>query len=217
MHNKKNQSGFSLIELIIVVVIVTILSSFSLLTLRSSQLLAIDNQGKQIIDVLDEARQRSLNQRQTMRVEINRTRGQIRLIDENDPANATDDLELRRINFSADINIGTTPNNITNNPTTTSPIPVASYQTSNYFLSPGDEKITLRFRRNGQVTDAANVVTGTTIFLATNKISKTANNNGNTSTKPFMVRAVTVLGTSGDTSLLKCTMDAAGDCTTWYK
>jgi prepilin-type N-terminal cleavage/methylation domain-containing protein len=220
MQNKKNQSGFSLMELIMVVVIVMILSTFTLITLRSTQLLVIDNQGKQIIDVLDEARQKAMNQRQTMRVEINRTRNQIRLIDENDPALANDDIEVKRFGLSADINVGTTPNNITSNPATTSPIPVANYQTSNYQLSPGEEKITLRFRRNGQVSNSEtdlSLVSGVTIFLATNKLTNTANNNGNPSSKPLMVRAVTVLGGSGDTSLMKCVINASGDCTTWVK
>jgi prepilin-type N-terminal cleavage/methylation domain-containing protein len=223
MQYEKGQSGFSLIELIIVVVVVTILSSFALINLRSSQLLAIDNQGKKVIDILDEARQNALNQRQTMRVEINRTRGRVRLIDENTDATVGDDVQVKIAEISDEIIVGTTPNNISNNPATTSPIPIANYQTSNYPLSAGEEKITLRFTRNGRVsvgtdnTGGGGVVTGATIFLTSTNLTNTTTTGGNSVSKPTMVRAVTVLGSSGDTSLLKCTMNGSGDCTAWYK
>jgi prepilin-type N-terminal cleavage/methylation domain-containing protein len=217
---KKNykQSGFSLLELIIVMSVLAVVALMATMTLRQSELLAIDSQGKKVIDILDEARQRALNQRRTMRVEINRTRGNIRIINENSATMASDDEEIKSIPLDDEIAVGTVPNNIDVNPTTTSPIPVAVYQTSNYPLSLGEEKITLRFRRNGQVSDVGtddvgtgSLVSGATIFVYTNTLF------ANGSNKPQMVRAISLLGGSGDTSYLKCVTNASNDCINWVK
>jgi hypothetical protein len=53
---------------------------------------------KKIIDIFDEARQKALNQRKTFRVEINKTKKELRLIDEGDDAStANDDKILKKI------------------------------------------------------------------------------------------------------------------------
>jgi prepilin-type N-terminal cleavage/methylation domain-containing protein len=221
MRKTSKQAGFSIIELLLVLVATVILSSIALISLKNNQLLSVDNQAKKIIDIFDEARQKALNQRQTMRVEISRTRGLIRIIDENLPASVNDDVEVRRAVISTDITVGVTPGNVVNNPTTTSPIPIANYETTSYPLSSGEEKITLRFRRNGQVVNIGtdnvgtnSIVTGATVFLTSNQLTTSINGNA---AKPQLVRAVTVLGSSGDTSLMKCQINASGDCVSWYK
>ena len=179
------------------------LATVAFMSLLSARKYAADNQARRIIDIFYEARQKALNQRKTFRVEINKTRSEIRLIDEgNNAAVATDDTILERVTISSDVVVGAAPPNISGAPTANSPIPVPTYATSNYPLSSGEEKITLRFRRNGQVVDAGsdNIGTGSlpsgaTIYVYSTTPSVTA---------PNVIRAVTLLGTTGDTSLFKC-------------
>lgn len=204
-----------MLETIIVVVVVGILSTMALVAYSSNRKYSADDQARQIIDILDEARQKALNQRTTFRVEINRTRNRIRLIDENQTTTADDDVEVKSVTLSTQTIVGSAPPNVTATPTATSPIPVGTYTSSTYPLSSGDQKITLRFRRNGQVVDAGtdsigtgSVTNGMTIYV----YPKTA-----TGVNPDVVRAVTILGTSGDTSLFKCKFNASGNCISWNR
>ena len=103
------------------------------------------------------------------------------------------------------VTIGEVPANVAGPPTATSPIPVLGFVSSNYPLSKNDKKITLRFARNGRVMDTGNDnigtgsgVRGATMYVFSYK-EKT-----NT---PEIIRAVTALGTTGDTSILKCSFD----------
>jgi len=214
MKKTSNQKGVSLVELIFVLVITGILTGIAVVSYSSSRKYAADDQARRIVDMLDEARQKSLNQRNTMRVEINKTKSIITLIDEEKPEMDTDDKIIRSIPFSANATIGAAPNNVSAGPTATSPVPVPAYTTSTYRLSSGDQKITLRFKRDGQVVDAGtnsvgagSVVTGATIYV----YSTTA-----TGTNPDVVRAVTVLGASGDSAIYKCQV-TGGSCGAWSR
>ena len=71
-----------------------------------------------IADILQEARQRSLTQRETMRVEIDITENHIRLIDENTVATADDDevLKILPVYFPNEVRIDSRANNIAYNP-----------------------------------------------------------------------------------------------------
>ncbi len=196
------QNGFSLLELVVVLAVVTILTTMAFVAYSSSRKHSADEQARLITDIMDEARQKALNQRKTFRVEINKTRNRLRLIDEKTATTAADDVEVKSIPLSTQVIIGPKPTNVTTGPTQTSPVPVGVYSPSTYPLSSGDEKITLRFRRNGQVVDAGtdaigtgSVVNGMTIYV----YPKTASG-----VRPDVVRAITVLGTSGDTSIFKC-------------
>lgn len=204
----------SLVELIFVLVIVGIISAIALTSFTSARKYSADDSARKIVDLFDEARQKALNQRNTMRVEINKTKKMVTLIDENTSATADDDKVIRSIPLSDAATVGAAPNNVSTGPTATSPIPVPVYATSSYPLSVGDQKITLRFRRNGQVVDAGTtptgageMVTGATIYV----YSATASG-----TNPDVVRAVTVLGTSGDTAIYKCRVTGSS-CGAWSK
>lgn len=215
MNKKTSQKGYSIVEIITVLSVLAILSSFAVTSLWSARKHSADDQAKRLIDVFDEARQKALNQRKTFRVEINRTKRELRLIDEGDNATtASDDKILKTSPFSNHVMLGAAPGNISGAPTASSPIPVPSYQSSSYPLSNGDEKITLRFKKNGQVVDAGtdNIGTGSLINGATIYIHSTTPS----VTNPDIIRAVAVLGTTGDTSLYKCTF-AAGVCSNWKK
>ncbi len=209
------QAGFSLVEVIIVLTVIVILSSMALMTFWNSRKYSAEDQARKLIDVFDEARQKALNQRKTFRVEINRTKQEIRLIDEGDNvASASDDAIIKRSVISNQVVIGAAPTNTSGAPTTTSPIPAATYAISSYPLSNGDDKITLRFKLNGQVVDAGtdnigtgSMINGATIYVYSNKPSVT---------NPDVIRAVTVLGTTGDTSLYRCSF-VSSVCGSWSR
>ena len=66
--------GFSMVELLIVLTVMTILTGISLFYLSGHQrLFRPDEQTLKMVDIFQEARQRSLTQRETMRVEIDLT------------------------------------------------------------------------------------------------------------------------------------------------
>ena len=215
MKNNPSQTGFSLIELLIVIAVVTILSTIAVVTFWSSRKYSAEDQAKKMIDVFDEARQKALNQRKTFRVEINKTKKEIRLIDEgSDASTANDDVIVKKSPLANLVVVGDAPTNVSGAPTATTPINVPAYATSNYPLSNGDEKITLRFKRNGQVVDAGadNIGTGSLMSGATIYVYSTTPS----ISKPDVIRAVTVLGTTGDTSLYKCKFTAAV-CSNWSR
>lgn len=214
MKKTSNQQGVSLIELIFVLVIVGIITGIAVVSYSSPRKYSADDQARKIVDMLDEARQKSLNQRNTMRVEINKTKNIITLIDENTSTVATDDKIIRSLPLSTNAVVGGAPNNVSAGPVASSPIPVPAYTTSAYPLSSGDQKITLRFKRDGQVVDAGtdslgtgSVVTGATIYV----YSATASG-----TNPDVVRAITVLGSSGDTAIYKCQVTGSS-CGSWSR
>lgn len=215
MKNSFSQKGFSIIEVLMALIIVSIFFALTIPWLTSSKKYNVDDQAMTMIDIFDEARQSAMNNRQTFRVEINKTKNQVTLIDEKSAATATDDEVLRQIAFKPYVKVAEIPNNITSAPTATSPVPVLTPVTSNYPLSQGDEKVTLRFARNGLVMDTGtnntgngSVPRGATIYLFSNKEGMNT---------PEIIRAITVLSSSGDSSVLKCTFDSNNKCGNWSK
>lgn len=215
MKNLSAQKGFSLIELVSVIVIIAIIAAITVVTFSSVRKYSADDQVTKLTDILDEARQKALNQRNTFRVEINKTKKQVTLIDENKFDDVSDDKIIKTSPFYSSVYVGETPSNILAAPTATSPIPVLSYASSDYPLSKNDEKITLRFARSGRVLDTGsdNIGTGSTMRGATIYVYS----NREKTTTPEIIRAVTVMQTSGDTAILKCTFDTSGKCGNWKK
>lgn len=215
MKKSSRQKGFSLIELVIAILIIGILAGFAIVSIASARKYIADDQALEIVDVLDQARQSALNQRRTFRVEINKTKNQITLINEDKFDDVTDDKIVKIVPLKKNVVINQVPSNIASAPTASSAIPVLSYVSSNYPLSKNEEKITLRFARNGRVLDTGtdNVGTGSTvrganIYVYTNKEKTTV---------PEIIRSVTVNQNSGNTAILKCSFDAAGKCGNWVK
>ncbi len=217
---RKSEMGFSIAELVIVITIIAIISTIAIMTLSTPKMHEAESQTLQIIDFFQEARQRSLSQRTTMRVEINATLRMIRLIDEKESGNAADDVVIKSSRFMDNgVYIGSKPANVTNTPVELSPVPVTAYATSTHPLSSGNSVIVLRFQRNGTVVNAGtNAVgagatpTGSTIYVW----SKYANDSSTTPNKAQVMRAITVLASSGSTRMWKCLFSNEA-CSAWTK
>lgn len=195
-----SEAGFSLIEMMTVVSIIFILAGFSMFYLTGHQkAYKPDDESLQITDILQEARQRSLTQRRTMRVEINATKNIVRLIDENqDPTTEADDVVLKSVSLynPAEVKVGGIPGNIGYNPPEPLPAPTAIFKPSVYPSSISQSVCTLRFRSDGTVVDAGNnptgtgaVMTGATVQVWSPKASDT--------TKSDIARSITVIGSTG--------------------
>lgn len=215
----KHESGFSFLELIIVVLIISILSVMALMSFKSEKKYLADTQAYQIIDILHEARQRSLTQHETMRVEFNQTRSAVRLIAEGEPGNAGDDKEIKSLKLedSKLVVVGSTPKNVLTAPSEMSPVPVLNFKKSVYPLSQSETVATLRFLHTGKVLDAGSnsvgdnsAMTGATVYVwmpdysASNQPLPTGS----------VIRAITIQGTSGLAKYLKCPVINA-KCENW--
>lgn len=205
--SRLNQAGFSLIELFVVVALIFILSSISLFLLTGHQTLyKPDDQTLLITDMLQEARQRALTQRETMRVEINRDTNTVRLIDENTnvnippPDTVGNDQVIRQISLfeSSVVTVGVNPANIAYNPPepSTLPVPTAVFVPSVYPSSISQSVCTLRFLANGTVTNAGNNALGAGAVTTGVTIHVWAPQEG-TPTQSSIARSITVIGATG--------------------
>lgn len=191
--------GFSMVELLIVLTVITILTGISLFYLSGHQrLFRPDEEALKLIDVFQEARQRSLTQRETMRVEIDLTDNMMRLIDENQPNTADDDRVIRSSVLlpQTDVKINSRPPDISTNPLEIMPVPIAQFKPSIYPPSVTHNVCTFRFLRNGTVvnegTDSIGsnaTTTGLTLFIWSPK--------KDTSNESEIARAITVIGATG--------------------
>lgn len=203
--------GFSLIELLTVVAIIGIMTTISLIYFTATkQLYKADEQGLQIIDLIQEARQRSLTQRETMRVELDLSTNVARLIDEKDASKSSDDVVLRTVPFYSptEVRIDTRPNNVTSTPPETAPVPAALFKPSTYIFSPAHTVCTLRFLLNGTVVDAGTddvgtgaILVGTTLYVWKPKAGSTTNSE--------VARAVTIVGSSGSVRMWEYTQQGS--------
>lgn len=188
-----------MIELLVVLSIVLILSAVSLFYLTGHQkLYRPDDQSILISDILQEARQRSLTERKTMRVEVNLTRNTVRLIDENGIATANDDVILKTLQLFevSDVVVGANPANIGLNPPEPLPAPTAVFRPSVYPTSITNRVCTLRFRTTGEVVDEGDDAIGTnarpnglTLHVWSPK--------KNTPAESDIARSITVIGSTG--------------------
>jgi type II secretory pathway pseudopilin PulG len=201
LKKKKKEEGFSIIELCCVMSVILVLSGISLFYLSANKkLYAAEDQAIQVSDILQEARQKAFTQKEVMRVEINQTLKKIRLIEENESDVATDDKLLREVNFYSDeiVKFDSNPSNISSVsiPPEVTPVTRAVFSTSFHPLSIGNSVCTLRFMRNGTVTNAGTTPTGTgavptgvAIFIWKPK---------NNTTEALVLKAITVGGGTGN-------------------
>ncbi len=191
--------GYSVVELLVVLALVGILSTASLFYLYGHRrMYRPDEQAMRIVDALQEARQRSLTQRETIRVEIDLTDRLVRLIDENSPTTAEDDQVIRSsvLYPASEVRTGERPPDIATSPEESMPVPVADFRPSIYPSSATHTVCTLRFLRNGTVVNQGSDAIGTnataigaTVFLWTPK--QQAEN------ETEIARAITIIGATG--------------------
>jgi len=221
--DSKNEQGFSLIELLIVVLVVTILSLMAYRTFAGNTLFEADHRAYVVMDMIKEARQRAITQQETLRVEINRDKNTVRLINENDPGDETDDVELKSYNLAGTtiVNYDGPPANQAAAPVEPTPVPSLQFKASVYPSSLSDQVATLRFLRNGNVVDAGSnavgdnsVVTGATIYFWMPKPL----NGGWSADEGRIIRAITILGNSGSARFWKCPVsEVDGQCSEWQQ
>lgn len=195
-----SESGFSVIEILVVVGIIGIMSSIAIFYATShKKAYQPDDQALMLADMLQEARQRALTQRRTMRVEINLATNTAKLYDEN--ANATtssDDVVVKAMNLfaPANVKVDTRPSQIAYNPAELAPVPNALFKPSVYTPSISQSVCTIRFLANGSAVDAGTnatgagaVPTGVTLHIWAPKKTDT--------TQSDIARSITVLGATG--------------------
>ena len=223
MNNyRSSESGFSLIELIIVMLVMVIISLIAYKSFSSIRHYDADNKAYVVMDMLKEARQRAITQQETLRVELNKSTNTAHLYNENEAGDDSDDVELKAYRLSGDglVYFDRAPDNSPGNPSTSSPAPIIQYKTSVYSNSSGDQVATLRFLRNGRVTDAGSdsigsnsVELGATIFFW----SPRETSSGLSTTHAKVLRAITVSGASGNPTYWTCGIPEGGSCTEWQK
>ena len=211
--------GYSVVELLVVVAIVAVVATFTLLALNGRRLHNTDDQAYIVLDFMKEARQRAITQREPMRVEINRDLGTIRLMNENSTTTANDDEVIRTFTFTTEKQViyDRAPQNMDDPPGAVSPVPTLAYAASVHPTSTPDQVATLRFLPNGNVTDAGATATGTNATVTGATIyfwTATKDSQGAFTENAEVLRAITILGASGNTSYRICPIEGAG-CDEW--
>jgi prepilin-type N-terminal cleavage/methylation domain-containing protein len=196
------EKGFTLLELLIVVSIITIMTVVAIFSFsRGKDLYKTDDQSLRIIDILQEARFRALSQREIMRVEINSTLGKVRIIDENKPNTADDDIVIRTLNLlpSSEVKLDALPASFSACPTADSPCPNATFTTSNHPLSTGNNVAVFRFNLLGQVLSAGSTSTGQNAAVTSSIITiwPPKKSSPTQADQLGLVRAIHIMGNSG--------------------
>jgi type II secretory pathway pseudopilin PulG len=192
---KNRSEGFSIVELMTVLIIIMIGGAVTIFYLSGFQkAYKPDEQSAKIGDLMQEARQRSLTQRETMRVEINLDKGTARLIDENGDLASQgngDDTELKKTTLfkTSEVVYSKRPDDISVNPPEPIQVDQFNFYQSDYPGSELDKVVTLRFKRNGSVTDKNDVPLSGTLYVWSPKKSDP--------NKAEIARAITILGGSG--------------------
>lgn len=229
--SSKGEQGFSLIELLIVLVVSSVIGAVAFMSVNSSKKFLPDDQSLKILDILQESRQRAINQRAVMRVEINNTRKQIRLIDENKTKSmdatlandSSDDVEIKKVAFDTkNVVVGVRPSNVlsTKVPTQSSDIPEISFSQTTYPLSANDSVYTMCFLKDGSVVQplatglcpSSNSSTGAVIRGVTMYIYSIPNVSTN---KAEIIRAIAVTGATSSATVYKCQLDSSKNCGNW--
>lgn len=187
-------AGHTLIEILIVLAIMGIMLSIVLFSMTAHKnAYKSDDETLRIINVLREASQLALTQRQPMRVELDATNKTIKIFDEN-LAGVGDDQQVRIVYLENSTNIreDVAPSGIT--------APNPPNYTASAFAGTNPKVWTIWFRRDGTVTDNASppIPNSSTLYIWQ---PDPANTNQAKNNK--QVRAITVFGGTGVIRLWK--------------
>ncbi len=196
----RSDTGFSVIELLVVVLLIGIMSTVALFyAFAHKEAYEPDDQSLQINDILQEARQRALTQRRAMRVEINLTTNAVSLYDENaNSTTADDDVLLKRLKLFAVTNVRVEgpPDEITYNPPEPFPVADAIFKPSIYPPSLSQNVCTIRFLASGKAVDAGTSAIGTGATPTGVSLHVWSPTKANPD-RSDIARAITILGATG--------------------
>lgn len=202
------EQGFSLVELLVVIVLISIMTTFAIFGLAGHKTAyGAEDQALKIIDLIRDARQRAITQRQVMRFEIDFTDNVIRLIDEQKTEGAggidphTNDIMMRQDLLSSNVALvrepgpnDRPPDGITATVVPDPTVPAISTSVSNHPLSKGHRVWAIRFKSNGTAVgeaENAGLISGT-LFLWPPQAG-----NRNSPQSLQLVHAVTLYGGTG--------------------
>ncbi len=186
--------GFSVAELLVVLAIIGIMSAISLPYIYSNRALyKSEEQAIRIMDLMREAAQTALNERRTIRFEIDATDSSVRIIEGGGVAS---DKLIKRIPLESSgvLRMDVNPDGILRpNPPN---YPAAVFAVDSLGHMDGSTPVVghnvwaIRFRSDGSVVTAGNVPVSATVFIF-------PPGGGNTTSAPSQVRGITLYGGSG--------------------
>ena len=205
---KRGESGASVVEILIVVSVIMIMVAFTLFSaLGHKNAYKTDDQTLQIIDVLRASALRAVTQRQTIRVEINLTTNKVQEIDENLATTVADDVVVRSLILEkvANVKVSAQPLNAAVLPPLPSNFPVAVFAASVHPSSVGNNVCTIRFNRNGTVSNAGtnSLGAGSAMTSTTLYVWPPLPTDATRAKLPTAVRAITIFGSTGNIRLWK--------------
>jgi Tfp pilus assembly protein FimT len=190
--------GYSVIELLVIVSVIIVLTGAAVFSmLPQKRAYSTDDAAAQVSNFLRDAYQRAISQRQTMKVQIDRSTMLIKMFDENTLPTG-DEIEIRRAQLNPEISVNqpTVGGSSLNPPASPFNYPVATYS-SNLWVA--------RFRSDGSVVDANGNTLSATIFFSPVSMKTNETN---------LIRAVTLFGPSGSMRFWRYTgssFDAGGN------
>ena len=189
-----NQSGFKLIELLIVLAMVAVLTVMSLpYIVNYKKLYKSEDQALKIMDLMREASQTALTRRKTIRLEIDLTANTVLLIDEG----RSPDAEFKSVPLepTRELRVDMIPTGMTKPSVNYADIAFGTDTVGHYLGSnpvTGHNVWAARFKSDGTVVDGADVPLSANIY-----VWPPSSPGSTTPRNTLEVRAITIVGGSG--------------------